>query len=914
MLCVFQYGKQLLTNYINIQNEIANWGSRESRGSVTEKDESIPELNQSGDLSDSRLSAPISPARHSIVSVKRSNSSGHEHSGYSSGSSSVSGDMDRMDRMERKPSLTSAQISEPIRIEKGPVKRVSFSTTHSVIDDHGAEVHPIRHRDSITSASTDSSEDSTSSGESRLPPHKSSKFRPRLPVTTGTTKQISEMVQTSMDGSSIGSMDSSLDEWKPGVTSPVSKDVSERRKSAPVCMSGDGYNADKRHENHNWEHRDYVPRAMSNEPMSPSTAGGVDYYSQQPVSANVLSPPASHKNVQKTHSRGSSLSSVDSSDSFQGYSTTSSATDQMSQVSQESQLWDQYCPRQQQQAAAQMKSGPPVAQKPAGIRKGGRPQTALSCGGVATEKGHRRNSSRSSLESVEEGQENARGPIPVSSPVPPRTSQPPHPSHMRSLSQPSGIPTSPQPCVPASAMSRSQPNTPSGSMAAPQYPNPAMYASHGNNANNYNAPTSSSPQISGPMSPVSMSMTQSKPSYPAPTGPNGYNHNGPHHNQQHPYTPNVSYQQQVMTKGPVSSTSAPAASSQPTSQSQPHSQSPPIPLLPAIGCMSPRLSGHRMSGSGAKPVAPPVVPCTPPTPPALVPPVQRNPITAAKTHKKRPSGGGIVVNGGNAEAASQHDIVGSPRTNVFEYSDNNQNHGDNDRNYAPLPFMSELNQHLVRENENHLYQQLAFDKSKQPPNVLPKPDSKAANTNGNHVNYSNSNSSSQNSSQDLYSVCSSPTTSNPQQQSKRHVPPPPPKRSESTKLSASPYKQSHDSDNVSVSSSENAHYSSDSTQFSSDKAQCLSDYVPNQSVGVDCTNAAPVVYNMNSEADNDSWLLDPMDLPPPPPELLENLDDGGSVAPGMPGSGGQAGSMGVGDCPRGGKVPPPPPPRKTNQT
>ena len=79
---------------------------------------------------------------------------------------------------------------------KTPVKRVSFSATHSIINGDSGE-QTVKHRDSIISASTDSSEDSNSSGETRASFR--GKMRPRLPLTTETTRQLADMCNVSMD-------------------------------------------------------------------------------------------------------------------------------------------------------------------------------------------------------------------------------------------------------------------------------------------------------------------------------------------------------------------------------------------------------------------------------------------------------------------------------------------------------------------------------------------------------------------------------------------------------------------------------------------------------------------------------------------------------------------------------------------
>ncbi|XP_052797078.1 uncharacterized protein LOC128229271 isoform X2 [Mya arenaria] len=795
---IAKYGKQLLTNYQKLQQEIACWDTHESHGNLTSQDQPVVLLNEQGDLHDSRLSMPVSPARHSIVNVKNSSvtESGHSHKG-------VSLQSDKVDHkhLERKSSLTGAQISEPLRLEKGPVKRVSFSTTHRVIDDHGAELHPIRHRDSITSASTDSSEDSNSSGEGRMAAQRASKLRPKLPVTTGTTKQISEMVQTSMDGSSIGSMDSSLDDWKPGVTSPVLKEMSERRRSAPVCLSNEGY-SERKSDYQTRDHMSYA-RTLSHEAQSPTCSYTSDIYTGH---TNVMSPPVVQKGV-KSHSRGSSLSSVDSSDSYQGFMSPLSTDN----GPHESQNWDQSQYGLKHQTSVQPKPGPPVAQKPASIRKG-RPQSGPALGPL--EKGHKRNSSRSSLESVEESFEGHRGPIPVSSPVPPRA------SHTRSLSQPSNTVASHFPGGIEMSGSASQPNTPSVSMSSPHhhYPLPGF--------DNHSVPN----------------RNNSSPARLADEGQNCF-----------PFPEHA-------TKGPVST---PASNFQP-----PHPSSP----LPSIGCMSPRLSSHRVSGPKhvappVVPCTPPAVPCTPPTPPVLVPPTPRNPSTSAKTHKKRPSGGNIVVNGSDASSA-QHDIAFSPKSNnnmCIDKHITDMHVQSDEKDYASLPFMAELNQHMTRSHD-HPY---VNEKSKVPPNVLPKPHDPKLN--GNYSGLT------MNHSQEVYGQCMSPpppnlnssnqhTVSSNQNAGKKIGPPPPPRRSETTKLSSS----------------------CSSMKSSQDSAAVFVDDVPND------IDSDPVYENYEG-------LLDVNELPPPPPELLADSGDENTQGEAV-------------ETPRVGRPPPPPPPRRTNIT
>lgn len=83
------------------------------------------------------------------------------------------------------------------------MKRVSFSATHSIINGDPGE-HAVKHRDSIISASTDSSEDSNSSGEIRVGTSFRGKMRPKLPVTTETTRQLADMCNVTMDETAEG--------------------------------------------------------------------------------------------------------------------------------------------------------------------------------------------------------------------------------------------------------------------------------------------------------------------------------------------------------------------------------------------------------------------------------------------------------------------------------------------------------------------------------------------------------------------------------------------------------------------------------------------------------------------------------------------------------------------------------------
>lgn len=245
-----KYGKQLQKNYEKLRTEVSAWDTRDLRASVSDPDifdESL-ELNPGGSLQDSRLSMPEPGSRHSIVHVQNSslvrNSTGSD--------TTICESLDEVTCLEvassheRKSSLTGQSMYE---VQRPVVKRVSFSNTHSVINAEGEEIVPLRHRDSITSSSTESSEDSTSSGEGRfMTGSRASKMRAKIPLTTETTRHMSEMYQHSMDGSSISSCDSYGHERKSSLTSPVhSQSFTERdrRKSAPM-IHGEG--KENRHE------------------------------------------------------------------------------------------------------------------------------------------------------------------------------------------------------------------------------------------------------------------------------------------------------------------------------------------------------------------------------------------------------------------------------------------------------------------------------------------------------------------------------------------------------------------------------------------------------------------------------------------------------------------------------------------
>lgn len=248
---MFQYGKQLQTNYEKLRTEVSTWDSRELRSSVSDPDtfDETLEFVPGSSLQDSRLSMPEPGSRHSIVHVQNStlvrNSAGSDTTICESSDEIMC--LELNSHHERKSSLTGQSMYE---LQRPVVKRVSFSNTHSVINSEGEEIVPLRHRDSITSSSTESSEDSISSGEMRFNSvSRASKMRARIPVTTETTRHMSEMYQQTMDGSSISSCESyGTHERKSSLTSPIhshSFTEKDRRKSAPV-IHGEG--KETRHE------------------------------------------------------------------------------------------------------------------------------------------------------------------------------------------------------------------------------------------------------------------------------------------------------------------------------------------------------------------------------------------------------------------------------------------------------------------------------------------------------------------------------------------------------------------------------------------------------------------------------------------------------------------------------------------
>ncbi|XP_056007058.1 ras-associated and pleckstrin homology domains-containing protein 1-like isoform X4 [Ostrea edulis] len=237
---IAKYGHQLLDNYEKLRHEIQMWDYREMRSSVSEVPSETLELNP--DVKDSRLSMPDPSSRNSIVYV--------QNSSFTSSGSVLDHSEDLVGPESRKTTLSSQsslELPPSGGLQKTHTKRVSFSNTPSVINADSDSEMRVRHRDSITSASTDSSEDSTSSGESRLSSNSSAsrgKFRARIPVTTETTRQISEMVQVAMEGSSISSCESDTrtggHERKPSLTKLSEKEKSRASVQRHERKSSDG--------------------------------------------------------------------------------------------------------------------------------------------------------------------------------------------------------------------------------------------------------------------------------------------------------------------------------------------------------------------------------------------------------------------------------------------------------------------------------------------------------------------------------------------------------------------------------------------------------------------------------------------------------------------------------------------------
>lgn len=779
---IAKYGKQLLTNYQNLQQEILTWDTRDLRTSLSdqnEKEEVPLELNPDGDLQDSRLSLPEPGSRHSIVNVK--NSMLVKTGAEGSLEEIVCLELNQVSS-ERKSSLPGS--GPVLDVNKPPVKRVSFSNTHSVINaDSGEELVHVRHRDSITSASTDSSEDSTSSGEGKMnTPHRS-KMRPKLPVTTGTTKQISEMVQSSFDNMTYECL--MEEDWQPPVTSPVRKEF-ERRKSHPAYNSSDIYSRVEGHE------------TLPMSPTSPRTS------SPQHMKGGKIGSSQSQKVGHRSHSRGSSISSVDSSDSYQSQGSyqgqghcfsPTSLTHHIENDQGGSPLYEAIAPPLPVSQGQQVqKQAPPTAAKPAAGKKL-RPQSTPSAGPV--DMGHRRTSSKSSLESVEEVPK-AEMPM-ITHPTPVSMATPPAP---QSSSRGGYMTVSPPPPpgasgtrqIPPKSRSASQPCTPTLNLSSPQF----------------SQSTQSQPQLYGLDSPVDCFPTPAASQAPAPMSP-----------------------------PPVTSTMA--------------------------GPMSPRPALHRHSSLTPTPVSPPVLPpmATPPTPP-LVPPTPRNPAVAVKTHKRRPSGDQIVIDGSQPMSRSlgsdYPDIAMSrppivmlselPLPSASRMGTQGQVQGQEqfmdsteDINYAPLPFMAELNKHMHKTPQNGATYPPG---GKLPPETLPKPGDHRQQISKQSSPIPNVCSSQQNTAVSLGGSKSQQLSEN-----KKTLPPPPPKRSETTKLSSN-------------------------TRTSAESVT-----VPNDPIYGNCDG-----------------MLDINDLPPPPPELLE----------------GYTGDLSIKTSSGKGKPPPPPPPKRSKET
>ncbi|XP_012944095.1 ras-associated and pleckstrin homology domains-containing protein 1, partial [Aplysia californica] len=211
-------GKQMLHNYEHLTHEISMWDMRppEPGGSSVPPDDTLCRMLNHADLSDSRMSVPEPGSRHSVIQVHNStlvrNSASMGEAGRDvmsievlaipprKGSESGGGSDGRSLSGSVGSSSLSSAASEAGH--KTPVKRVSFSATHSIINGDSGE-QTVKHRDSIISASTDSSEDSNSSGgsgEARLgASFRGGKMRPKLPLTTETTRQLADMCNVTVD-------------------------------------------------------------------------------------------------------------------------------------------------------------------------------------------------------------------------------------------------------------------------------------------------------------------------------------------------------------------------------------------------------------------------------------------------------------------------------------------------------------------------------------------------------------------------------------------------------------------------------------------------------------------------------------------------------------------------------------------
>ncbi|CAL1537601.1 unnamed protein product [Lymnaea stagnalis] len=210
---IVKIGKQMLHNYERLTHEISMWDLRQPEPGGMAADEAVCQMLNHADLSDSRMSVPEPGARHSVIQVHNTSLIRNSTSGVNENTRDVisievlaipprKGSESGMgsDGRSLSGSVGSSSIGSSVSESghKTPVKRVSFSATHSIINGDSVE-QVVKHRDSIISASTDSSEDSNSSGEIRPGASFRGKMRPRLPVTTETTRQLADMCNVTMD-------------------------------------------------------------------------------------------------------------------------------------------------------------------------------------------------------------------------------------------------------------------------------------------------------------------------------------------------------------------------------------------------------------------------------------------------------------------------------------------------------------------------------------------------------------------------------------------------------------------------------------------------------------------------------------------------------------------------------------------
>ncbi|KAK3587966.1 hypothetical protein CHS0354_014483 [Potamilus streckersoni] len=851
---VAKYGKQLLTNYENLQKNIQSWDMRDLRSSLCDNGDHISvELNPGGDLRDSRLSVPEPGARHSIVTVKNS-------SLVRKGSSDLNGPDEvlclEVTPLEEKKSYSLQNSID--QYQKPPVKRVSFSNTHSVINaDSYEELVPVRHRDSITSASTDSSEDSTSSGEGRQMISHRSKLRAKLPVTTETTRQISEMVQSSVEGTSTVTYESMYPEdRRSSLQSQLERRESDRRKSAPMLQNN--LHSKENHVDRMSEHfRDQRTHAQnlqeSNLPSSPtiSRSGSQKTSKTKKVQSSQQQVQSSYK----THSRGSSISSVESSGSEHSYifSPTSPQPGKSSSTPyishpfifpehDYSQTVSTYPTShiyndiyQTVDQSGSPKQPPPTAQKPAGRK---------------SQQGHSRNSSKSSLESVEEsepqvcvatavdnksvvmsptiakknthlltvdvsGRQNSQCTLPpaaVSVPILQNVPSSPPVSIALPVSRMPGTP----PVSVASLMPNCSPKTPVQLNSLPhmQSPPPPQYETGVSQTGGVTFPScalaippvgvATSNYLPGTPPPVAMSL----PHYPPGSSPAG--------STGRPKPPTPPQSGRDPQKGPeppgVSSPSLPPP--HPVLVTSSFAPVPPPPSVEQISSPLP-IHIHRGSSSGipvVKPVTPPVVP-------------DHSGPNRSQKHAKSGSAGSITVAMGNQPIQRSHsraetDYATSPRSPSVP----SPGLPAEEHNYAPLPFLEELNRRSQMQKVG--FQKPPTGDTKIPPETLPKPidrrqKNKSASSQNKHkqVNQGTVVTIVANSAPTLHQDCKRPG-----------LPPPLPKRSETTKLSSDPRLSS-------------------AGEY---------DHVPNE---------------QNDIYANCEGIMDINDLPPPPPELLEGLQD-----------------------------------------